>query len=183
MFRKVTKLELEYGSHQLPSWTSFISTLVNLTTVTEIKLTGTRISQAEPDIIADLSNLFQQAHSLISLDIGCEYENRKSKLTAHDICFLTPSHVKHLAAPIKNLTEAKISLEQLQHLSTARFFYPTNDSFSNSFIEWLKQNKPGSSHFVGAVYTKIWFGHNNFQPKAVRVGNKRIKLADEHHMS
>jgi hypothetical protein len=183
MFRKVTKLELEYNSHRLPKWTSFISTLIDLTTVTEIKLTGIMISLAEPDIIADLSNLVKQAHSLISLDIACQYENRKSKLTAHDICSMTPSHVKHLSASIKNLNEAKIFLEQLQHLSTARFFYATNDLFSHSFIEWLKQNKIGSSHFVGAVYTKIWFGHNNIQPKTIRVGNKRIKLTDEHHIS
>jgi len=183
MFRKVTKLELEYNSYRLPNWTSFISTLIDLTTVTEIELTGIMISQAEPNIIADLSNLFQQAHSLISLDIGCEYENRKSKLTAQDICSMTPSHVKHLSASIKNLNEAKLSLEQLQHLSTARFFYHTNDLFSNSFIEWLDKNRIGSAHFVGAVYTKIWFGHNNIQPKTITVGNKRIKLTDEHHIS
>jgi len=183
MFRKVTNLELEYYTHRLPNWTSFISTLVDVTTVTQIKLTGIMISQAEPDIIADLTNLLQQACSLTSLDICCQYESRKSKLTAQDICSMTPSHVKHLATSIKNLNEAKISLEQLQHLSTARFFYTSSDSFSISFIEWLEQNKTGSSHFVGAVQTKIWLGHNNIQPEVVRIGNKRIKLTDEHHNS
>jgi hypothetical protein len=104
-------------------------------------------------------------------------------LTAQDICSITPPQLKHLATAIKNLNETRIVLEQLQHLSTARFFYASNNSSSDAFIEWLEKNKIGSSHFVGAVQTKIWFGHDPIRPNKVIVGNKKIKLIDEHHHS
>ncbi|CAF0976017.1 unnamed protein product [Rotaria sordida] len=135
--------------------------------------------QAHPNIITDLSSLLQQACSLTSLDICCNYDSRRSKLTAQDIYSMTPSHVKHLAASIKNLNEVKICLTKLQHLLTARFFYRSS-SFSNVVVEWLEQEKAGSSYFVGAVFTKVWFVQSNNQYKLVRIGNKRIKLTVDH---
>jgi len=168
---------------RIPNWISFILTFVDLRTVTEIKLTGTIISEAKPNIIDDLTSLLQRACNLTSLYIHCPYGSGGSKLTAQHICAMTPSNVKHLATPIKNLDEAKICLEQLQHLTTAKFFYLKNRLLLASFIEWLKQNRTGSSHFVGALYTKIWFGNHSTQPKAIKVGNKRMKLTDEHHNS
>ncbi len=176
-------LELAYNMDRLPNWTSFISTLVDLRTVTEIKLTGEMISLAEPSIIMNLINLIQQACNLTSLDICCSYGNRKSNLTARDICAMTPSNVKHLAASIKNLDEGKICLQQRQHLITARFFCSKNGPFSDIFIDWLEYNRIGSSHFVGAFYTKIWLGNNRIQPKTIKNENKRMKLIDEHHNS
>ncbi len=183
MFRKITTLELKCNVDRIPNWISFILTLVDLGTVTEIKLTGIKISEAKPSITDDLPNLLHRACNLTSLDIHYQYENGGSKLTAQHICAMTPLNVKHLATPIKNLDEAKICLEQLQHLTTAKFFYPKNRLLLASFIEWLKQNRTGSAHFVGALYTKIWFGNHSTQPKAIKVGNKRMKLTDEHHNS
>ncbi|CAF0929656.1 unnamed protein product [Rotaria sordida] len=179
LFRRITNLELDYYVQPIPNWASFISILVDLTTVTQIKLTGIRIFQAHPNIITDLSTLLQQACSLTSLDICCNYDSRRSKLTAQDIYSMTPSHVKHLAASIKNLNEVKICLTKLQHLLTARFFYRSS-SFSNVVVEWLEQEKAGSSYFVGAVFTKVWLVQSNNQFKLVRIGNKRIKLTVDH---
>ncbi|CAF3418498.1 unnamed protein product [Rotaria sp. Silwood2] len=179
LFRRVTNLELDYYVQRIPYWTTFVSTLVDLTTVTRIKLAGMRIFQANPNIIADLISLLQQTCSLTSLDICCNYDSRRSKLTAQDICSMTPSHVKHLAAAIENLNEVKICLEKLQHLLTARFFYRSS-SFSNLLTEWLEEKRAGSSYFVGAVFTKVWFVQNNNQFKLVQIGNKRIKLTVDH---
>ncbi|CAF1953211.1 unnamed protein product, partial [Rotaria magnacalcarata] len=175
LFRRVKRLELDYYNQRIPYWTSFVSTLVDLTTITQVKLTGISIFQANPNIINDLSNLLEQASSLTSLDICCNYDSRRSKLTAQDICSMTPSHVKHLAASIENLNEVKICLEKLQHLLTAKFFYRSS-SFSNIVIEWLEEKKAGSSYFVGTVFTTVWFVQNKNQSKLSRIGNKRIKL-------
>jgi hypothetical protein len=182
LFHKVTKLKLEYGNRSPSNGTSFISTLIDLTTITEIILSGKTICEAIPNIITDLKNSFTQACNLTSLNICCDYNNRRSELTAQDICFMTPSHVKHLAASVKNLNEVKICLEQLEHLLTARFFYKRG-SFSDLVTEWLEEKKKGSSYFIGAAYTKIWFVHNSIQLPEVRIGNKRMKLTVEDHNS
>ncbi len=183
MFCNVTKLELEYNFHRPKSWTSFFSERFYISIVIKIILTGLITTLVDQGIITNLRNLLQQACSLTALDICCQYEQRNSNLTAQDICSITPPQLKHLATAIKNLNETRIVLEQLQHLSTARFFYASNNSSSDAFIEWLEKNKIGSSHFVGAVQTKIWFGHDPIRPNKVIVGNKKIKLIDEHHHS
>ncbi len=157
--------------------------LVDLRTVAEIKLTGGIISEANANIIADLINLLQRASNLTSLDICRQYSNRRSKLNAENICAMTPSSVKHLTTSINDPEEAKICLERLPHLTTVEFFCPDHKPISDSFIDWLEQNRPNSSHFVSGSHTSIWFGNNSIQPKTIKVANKKMKLIDEHHSS
>ena len=178
IFRKVTTLNLSDFTYEIPNWNRFISTIVDLKTITEIVLAGTAVRTLS-SVIANLRILFQQTFNLISLDIWYEAGSMQSILTAREICALTPSHVKHLAASIKDLNEAKIILQQFRNLSTARFLSYSSRSIPGSFIEWLEENLPDSSHVQSHYHTLIWLGHSDDQSTAVTKRNKRIKLAGE----
>ena len=181
MFRKVTKFEL-YCNVKLPdNRISFISTLIDLTAITEMKFIGILIVQAQSTVVNNLTVLLKQACNLTSLKMNCGYSSRGSKLTGQIIYEMVPSHVKHLTVAIKNLSEAKISLMHLQNLSSAMFYCYSTESFSRPFIEWLEQDRKGSSHNASADWVCIWFGNNSIQQPMANVGYKRIKLTNERH--
>ncbi|CAF0957997.1 unnamed protein product [Didymodactylos carnosus] len=106
----------------------------------------------------------------------------KSRLTADAICSMIPAHVLHLAVSIKNLNELKIVLERLEHLSSARFFFDHTPCLSQ-FHEWFKTKKQGLSYRTERFSLHVWLENNSVQSNEVRVGNKRIKLADDHRDS
>lgn len=183
MFPKVTKLELTCYTNRKPHWNQFIATLVDLSKITEMKFTGRLINEAHQDTIDDFCNLLQQTRNLISLQIGPEYRREQSALTAREICAMTPSHVKHLTTSIQHLNEARIVLEKCPNLSTVKFSIHSKSSTVRSFIEWLEENRPDSSHFICYYYTMVWLGRTNNQSTTAPRSSKRIKLADEHNTS
>ena len=173
------RLELEFGIDRPHDWISFVSELIDLTTIVHVKVSSTLIQRSNPFMLADMTNLLQQTCHVSSLDIGFGFFSRKSRLTATEVCSMIPSHVKHLALSIKNLNEIKNTLERLEQLSSANFYFDYTPSW-NEITEWLDIKKKGSSYQVDSFSACVWLGNNIIQPKEIILNNKRIKLTDEH---
>jgi hypothetical protein len=179
LFRTMKKLGLIFNSDRPVGWIPFVSIFIDLTTITHIVLTGTLILKGNPDIVTDIASLLKQACNVSSLIICAMSFAKKSDLIADDICSMTPVHVKHLVVPIKNLHEVKTVLERLEHLSSAQFFFDDTPCW-REFHEWFKTNKQGLSYRTERLSLHIWLEENSVTSNEVRVGHKRIKLADEH---
>ena len=158
----------------------FVSNLIDLKTVVQVKVLSALIRQCNPYMLADMTELLRQTSDLSSVDICFGFQCRKSNLTATQICSMIPSHVKHLAVSIKDLNEIKHIIERLEYLSSANFFYDYTHSW-NEITPWLNTDRQGSSYEADSFSACIWLGKNNNQPNEIKIGNKRMKLNDEHH--
>jgi len=176
----VKKLELQFDTVRPRDWIQFVSNLIDLKTIEHVKVSSTSIRQSNPSMLADMTKLLRQTCCLSSVDICFGFLSRKSWLTAVEICSMIPSYVKHLAVSIKDLNEIKSILEQLQHLSSANFYFDYTPSW-DEITKWLDSNRKGSSYQADSFSVYIWLGKSKNQPKEIKVGNKRVKLADEHH--
>jgi hypothetical protein len=174
----VENLEIEFHNVRLSDWTFFISTLIDLTRVVQIKLPSKLIYEAEPVMLAEITGLLKQTCNLSSLDLFMSYRYVTSKLSAEDICLITPSHVRHLSAPIKSFNEIKNVLERLEHLSSVKFDFQDN-SPQYGFIKWLKERRKGSSYIIDSRFMCVWLGKKLIEPKQINVGAKRIKLSKD----
>jgi hypothetical protein len=174
----VNNVKLLFGENRPEYWLSFISTLIDLKTLVQIKLTGTLIRHANTYMLADIANMLQGTCNLSSLDICYDFFSRKSRLTADDICSVTPSHVKHLAVSIKNFTEAQNVVKRLKHLLSANFYFDFISTWDRN-IEWLAQGTQGSSCQIDGFSLRVWRGRSIIQPSNVTGGSKRIKLNND----
>jgi hypothetical protein len=181
LFRTMKKLGLIFNSNRPVGWILFVSMFINLTTITHIGLAGSTILNGDPGIVADIKSLLQQTCNVYSLNICGLLLNRKSCLTADHICSMIPIHVRQLIVSIKNLNEVKIVLQQLEHLSSAKFIFDETPCW-NHFHEWFKTNKQNMSYQTDRFSLYVWFKkNNNVQSNDGTVSNKRIKLTDDHH--
>lgn len=129
-----------------------------------------------------MTNFFQKTPQVSSVDIDFGFLSRKSSLTATDICSMVPAHVKHLAVSIKYLNEMKNIFQRLEHLSSANFFYDYTPIWTE-VTNWLDSNRKGSSYEVDSFSACVWLGKSSNHANEIKLGNKRVKLADEHHQS
>jgi hypothetical protein len=132
-------------------------------------------------MLADMTKLFQQTPHVSSVDICFGFLYRKSCLSAAQICSMIPSHVKHLAISIRDLNEIKNVFERLQYLSSANFFFDYSP-FWHEVTQWLDTNRKGSSYQADSFSVCVWLGKSNNQSKDIKIGNKRVKLFDEHFL-
>jgi hypothetical protein len=131
-------------------------------------------------MLNDMAILLKKTCHVSSLDICFGFLSRKSCLTAVEICSMIPIDVKHLAVSVKNLVEIKTILERFQHLSSANFYFDYTPS-SNEITTWIDSKKEGSSYQADSFTVCVWLGKSIIQPNEAKIGNKRIKLTDEHH--
>jgi hypothetical protein len=92
---------------------------------------------------------------------------------------MTPAHVKHLTVSIKNITEATIVLDRLQHLSSAKFFFD-HPPVRDQFLDWLEKHKKGSTYHTIRFSICVWLRQDHLQYKQIETGDKRIKLTNDH---
>lgn len=163
-------------------WIETVTNLIDLKNIIHIKISSSLIRQSNPYMLSDMTKFFQTTPHLSSLDIDFGFLSRKSSLTAKDICSMIPSHVKHLSVSIKDLNEIKSIFQRLEHLSSANFFYDYIPTW-NEVTQWLDKNRKGSSYEVDSFSVCVWLGKSSNHSNQIEVGNKRIKLTDEHHQS
>ncbi|CAF3108676.1 unnamed protein product [Rotaria sp. Silwood2] len=176
LFRKVKTLELEFVTTRPHDWIEFISNLIDLTTVVEVKISSTLIRKSDLYMLNDIANLLKKTCCISSVDICSGFFSRKSSLTATEICSLLPTHVKQLAVSVKNVNEIKSVLERFQHLSSVKFYFDYTP-YWNEVTKWLDDKRKGSSYQADSFSIYIWLGNNTIQLKEVNVGNKRVKLS------
>ena len=180
LFRKVEKLHLELDGAVPLHWASFLSELIDLTTVVELKVTGRLVRKANPTILAEISHLLQQTCKLSSLDICDKFYMRMSTLTAEHLCPMIPRHLKRLVTPVKNLDEVEKILDRLDHLSSVYFsfaYIPRRDRN----IDWLPQKKRGSTYAIDSFSLVVWLPNSNIPSIETEVGPKRMKLTTADH--
>jgi hypothetical protein len=176
----VEKLHLKFHSLVPSHWVSFISTLIDLTTVVKLTLAGTSILEANPTMLMDIANLLQQTCNLSSLDLNDEYYIRPSALTAEHLCPMIPRHVKRLSTPVQNLDEIEKILDRLEHLSTVNFSFD-GIPYHNRNIDWLLQKRRGSTCDIDRCSLVIWLANSNMHSTNTELGQKRIKLTIDDH--
>jgi hypothetical protein len=183
LFPTMKKLALIFNSNRSVGWIPFVSIFINLKTITHIGLGGSWILNTNSDIVTDIKSLLQQTCNVSSLNICASSSNRKSCLTADNICSMIPNHVRQLTVSIKNLNETTNVLERLEHLSSAKFLFDETPCW-NHFHEWFKTKKQKISYQTERFSLHVWFKKNdNVQSNEMEVCNKRIKLTDDHHES
>ncbi|CAF1135849.1 unnamed protein product [Adineta steineri] len=169
LLRTKNYLALIFDSERPVDWIPFISLFIDLTTITKITLRGRLIAAANQSILDDIKTLLQQACHVNSVLLRDTLLNQKSLLTANDICSIIPAHVRHLIVAIKDMSEAKIVLERLTHVSSARFYFD-HTPCCDKLHQWFKSKNLSYQTEPSSVY--VW---------RQNVGNKRIKLTDNHH--
>ncbi len=179
MFRKVKRLELQFDTAQPRGWIQYVSNLIDLKTIVQVKVSSTLIRQSNPYMLAEMTNFLHQTCCVSSVDICFGFLSRKSYLTAAEINLMIPSHIKHLAISIKDLNEIKGILERLQYLSSANFYFDYTPSWKE-ITKWLDIKRKGSSYQADAFSVCIWLGKNTTQSKVMKIDNKRVKLANEY---
>jgi hypothetical protein len=181
LFREVKQLDIEmHGVVFVQHWASFISALINLTTVVELNVTGRFITEASPSILAGISTLLQQTCNLSSLRLGDVPGMRPSAWTAENLCPLIPCHVKRLVTPVKNLEEAEKIFNQFGHVSTVEFRFAPILSPSRN-IDWLSHRKRCSTYVLGSTSLQIWLRNSNMESINSEVEAKRMKLTVDDH--
>ncbi|CAF3597424.1 unnamed protein product [Adineta steineri] len=178
LLRMKNYLVLTFGSERPVDWIPFISLFIDLKTITKIAFGGRLISAANQSILADIKSLFQQACHVNSVLLRDTLLNQKSLLTADDICCIIPAHIRRLIVTIKDMSEAKIVLERLTHVSSARFYFD-HTPCCDEFHRWFESKNLSYQIEPSSVYVcrkKISVPSNK-----QNVGNKRIKLTDNHH--
>jgi hypothetical protein len=151
----------------------FVSTLIDLTTIVQIKLIGRSTQKTRRNMRVNIGSFLQRARCLSSLIIdydSCIYNS----WTADSICSMVPSHVKHLAVSIKNLDEIRLVLRRFQHLSSVQFKFA--HTLDKGITQWMKENMTGSNYKAEYCSVCVWFGKNTIESKERKCGNKRIKL-------
>ncbi|CAF3239928.1 unnamed protein product, partial [Rotaria sp. Silwood2] len=174
LFRKVKELQIEFKNNLPSHWALFISTLIDLATIVQIKFTGRSIYKARRNMRANIASLLQRTCCLTSLTIdydSCIYNS----WTAENICSMVPSHIKHLTVSIKNPDEIKLVLKRLPHLSSAQFRCGHTSSW-RKFIEWFEENKAGSRCRGNAYLMSLWLDKTSVQSIEQKHSNKRIKI-------
>ncbi|CAF4796823.1 unnamed protein product [Rotaria sp. Silwood1] len=174
LFRKVKTLELEFVKTRPHDWIKFISNLIDLTTVVEVKISSTLIQKSDPYMLSDMANLLKQTYRIASVDICSGFFSRKSSLTATEICSILPMHIKQLAASVKTFNEIKNIIERFQHLSNVKFYFDYTP-YASEIFKWLDDKRKDSSYQVDSFSVCVWLGKNTTQMKEVKVGDKRIK--------
>ena len=182
MFRRVKRVELQFDAVRSFGWIESVTSLVDLTSIIHVKVSSSLIRQSSAPMLSDMTRFFQKTPHVSSVEISFDFLSRKSSLTATDICSMLPPHVKHLAVSIKDLYEIKSIFQRLEHLSSANFFYDYTPGW-NEITRWLDDHRKGSSYDVDSFSACVWLGKNISSSTAIKVGNKRVKLIDEHHPS
>ena len=176
------RLELQFGLVRVFGWIEFVSNLIDLNTIGQIKVSSAPIRQSNPYMISDMSKLLRQTTNLSSVDICFDFLSRKSCLTATDIYFLVPSHVQHLAVAIKDLNEITNVLEQRPELSSASFMFDYTPTYKE-VTTWIEDNRKDSSYQADSFSVCVWLGKSNNHSKEINLGHKRIKLTDQYHQT
>ncbi|CAF1199103.1 unnamed protein product [Adineta steineri] len=179
LLRTKNYLALLFGSERPVDWIPFISLFIDLTTITKIALGGRLISAANQSILDDIKILLQQAcHVNLVLLRDTPLNQEPLLLTANNICYIIPTHIRCLRVTIKDMSEAKIILERLTHVSSARFYFD-HTPCCDEFQQWFESKNLSyqiEPSFVSVRRKKISVPSNK-----QNVGNKRIKLTDNHH--
>ncbi|CAF1183551.1 unnamed protein product [Adineta steineri] len=177
--RKVKKLDINFKDNLPSNWILTVSTLVDLSTIVQIKFTGQTVYKTRRDIRASIANFLQRTSSLISL--GISYDSYMYNFwTADNICCMIPSHVKHLTTSIKHVNEMKLVLKRLPQLSSITFHFhcPSN---IDAIFGWLAKYREGSKCKREKPSISIWLGKGIIQSIEYEHVNKKIKLSDNHH--
>jgi hypothetical protein len=170
-------IELKCNPHS--DWILFVSKLIDLTTIVRITLKGRSTYRTRRNMRINIARLLQRTPSLSYLNVDYDYYIYNS-WTADNICFMVPSHVKHLTVAIKNMDEIRFVLNRLQHLSSAKFHFSCALD-SRRIIEWLEKTNKGSRYRRDACSINVWLKKGTIQSKERKRGNKRIRLTDDHH--
>ena len=121
-------------------WISFASIFIDLTTIKVIVLAGEVILSVDPHMINDIKYLLQQAYNVSSLSIRSKMFGPLSHISADDVWWILPAHVRYLTVPIKSAKEATIILRRHGHLSNVNFVF-NGISTCIKFHKWLRRKK------------------------------------------
>lgn len=179
LFHKATKLHVDHVNNRSLVSLHFLSALIDLSHLVEIKLKGNCFRECDVNTLNHIATFMWQAHNLSSVLIyhsWCEYV---PVLSIDDICFIISRHVKHVQVAVNNSDEAKMMLEKCNHLSSVQFNFKYS-RFSNEIVQWLEENTINSTYRSGYRSFTVWLGRKKVQSNEFSVDLKRIKLTEGH---
>jgi radical SAM superfamily enzyme with C-terminal helix-hairpin-helix motif len=172
----VKTLELEFDASQPNDWRRYLSELIDLSTLTSLKVSGAWIRSAQRDLLDDLTLFCRQTSSLTSLKICYDHFYRRANFTGEQICGLVPRSVRDLSISLKNADQIPLVLERLPHLSTAHFYFDYTRSWQRLTC-WLQSNREDATFQASSSSLSVWLTADN--ESNVKINPKRIKLTDE----
>ena len=87
--------------------------------------------------------------------------NHNRRANTEIICSIVPYHVKHLQMKINRISDMKMILERLEHLSSVAFHFPIcSPNNSTKIIKWLKQRRMTFTFWCNSFCIHLWLDNN-----------------------
>jgi hypothetical protein len=180
LFRKATKLNIDLPKDWSAISLQFLSTLIDVSHLEQIKLDSYYFDDYSLDILTRIATFIRQAHNVSSLIIYNASYRYRPTLAAEKVCLIVPHHVKHLQVPANDLDEIQVILERCKHLSSVQFNIQYSSS-SNKIVQWLAKNTINSTYRKGFRLLTVWLGRIKIESNDTTIDQKRMKLSDEYH--
>ena len=167
-------LELVFDDEILSDWIEYISSILHLTTVSEINIEGLQRSKDKQIKFEDIGRFLHGIGNLTSLQISTGLSMYEHGFSVSEYCSMIPLHVKHLAIPIRSIDQSITILERFNHLSTVQFILDRRIAAvaSEQLENWLDENRNGSQLSTEYLRVYVWIGK-----QMEKSTNKRRKLS------
>ncbi|CAF2902963.1 unnamed protein product, partial [Rotaria sp. Silwood2] len=145
LFQNVRELTLMIGHQWSMGSIEYLSRILNLSNLEIICLHCQHGSKVDTHgLDAEMDTLFKHTSNLRSFQMNCNNFERMASISLNGICLKLPSFIKHLSTDIMHMSDAKMILERVEHLSSVTFYRHDPYDFANEIIIWLRQHERDS---------------------------------------
>ncbi|CAM2721604.1 unnamed protein product [Rotaria socialis] len=184
-FQSVVELTLEIEKNWPANLAEYLSTILNLSSLQTIHLDFKQECQFVVSLDNEVDTLFKHARDLISCKISCHNSERMKLITFNAICLKLPRRIKYLQTDITYVDDAKILLEQIEHLSHVTFQNSDAYGFAIKIIQQTPRIERDLAYeiecyawiddYPRANLVHFWLGKSINKQLSIRTNNKRMK--------
>ncbi|CAF3630667.1 unnamed protein product [Rotaria socialis] len=163
-YPNVTILHLKFHDNWPSDGIEFVSSLIDMSRVTALELYYDRKLDSISDSIVHVGKLFKQAVNVSAL-VVFRYKCLYDRFKWEKLCSVIPHHVKHLSISASDPEDMKTILDNLKHLWSIRFQWPTGiisedkGTCSREIINDLKMKKQNFKYLHDDFELQIWLSN------------------------